>query len=77
MSATAIRVIVTARNLAGVSHEKRLAASHARMPVAPAAAVEAAIMHWAHMAQVYARGRSAPESGHMSQRTDRLLFGSA
>jgi hypothetical protein len=53
---------VVARNLAGVSHAKRLAASQARIPVAPAAAVEAAIMHWAHMASKFTPGerRGAP-----------------
>jgi hypothetical protein len=43
------RPAVTNRILRGVSHAYRLVASHARMPVAPAAAVVAPIMHWAHM----------------------------
>ena len=49
ISPAAISTTVTARSLRGVIHEKPLAASHALMPVAPAAAVEAASMHCAHM----------------------------
>ncbi len=41
---------VASRIRRGVIHANPLVASHARVPVTPAAAVVAPIMHWAHMA---------------------------
>jgi hypothetical protein len=45
IKATTINAAVRKRSLRAVSHENRLAWSHARMPVAPAAAVAAPITH--------------------------------
>jgi hypothetical protein len=47
--ASASRLPVIHRSRRGVTQEKPLAASHARIPLAPAAAVAAAAMHCAHI----------------------------
>ena len=49
MRASAMSEIVTTRIRGGVSQLNDLAASHARIPVAPAAAVAAPITHCVHM----------------------------
>jgi hypothetical protein len=46
---TTTRETVAKRIRRGDIHEAPFAASHARMPVTPTAAVVAPIMHWAHI----------------------------
>jgi hypothetical protein len=48
--AETIRATVTRRSTAALIHDGRRVASHARAPVAPAAAVAAPIMHCTHIA---------------------------
>jgi hypothetical protein len=68
-----MREPVARRSRRGVIHAKPFAASHARVPVTPAAAVVAPIMHWAHMGQNLTAGLRGERYGsHPGERSCEL-----